>query len=105
MGKRAGMPSADYQPEVDFLFGAGVGRCVSCHMAPTSTRGGWFTDTRGDGQSALVAGDAHSHVFDVLGFQDSQTTAVGGVHMPSACGVCHTEFRAYGTGTLPPPLP
>ncbi len=97
MDTEVGMGMAMYDPTNDDMP---VGRCASCHMPKTPKSGGWTTGLDANGNSALVAGDQSSHVFQViwpwqsaaLKTDESSDTDI----MPNSCGGCHDGSRISG---------
>ena len=82
-----------YDPEGE----PGVGRCSSCHMAPTAKSGGWTMGPDQFGDSALVHGDQPGHRFDIISPQISEQMAQDAESdtdvMPNSCGRCHARYR------------
>jgi len=95
MQDEVNMGAAAYNPLNEAMP---VGRCASCHMPKTAKSGGWTTGVDAAGDSALVAGDQGSHVFDIVWPYESSILlgSAGGSDtniMPNSCGGCHEGSR------------
>jgi hypothetical protein len=104
MEHEASMGMAAYDPTND---DNPVGRCSSCHMPKTGKKNDtsdlsqWHLGYDANGDSALVEGNAASHVFDIVWPWQSSVLkrATGGTDlniMPNSCGKCHVGSRLSG---------